>query len=877
MFKKNFKFSTCPNCRGKGCVRCNNIGVFLQGGFQIFYWGPTSPQRYLAHRKINLILNDFIDALALIFGIAILIYQLAVLVWEGGKVSGVLGFALLSLCFVFFRLSRRREYQQKLDPSLLSGEKREYLGTSPFLKEGEGLDVEPFLDRPALIVFLKAKGLNPASLLRTLLQFPDIKKIILRLGLPFQELREKYAKMVSPNRRREFIFEAGFKKTILAALVSALSLGRKTIGRPELFLGLLQAEPKLLAFFEDRNLNWSALYHTAEWIYYAESLRARWKRFLARARLKPGGVMNRAYTSRATPVLDRVSEDLTLQAKHGALPFLINREKELQEILVNLSQADGNVILVGKPGVGKSALAYGLANLMAEESVPSVLEDKRLVSFDLAALVKSANPAVLLQKVISEVIASGNIILFIDNISNLIGLGQVSAGLDAAEILMPVLPKPTVNVIGVSSEEDYHTILEQQSDFLSRFQVIKIEEPDQNLCLKILESRVGLIEYQENIFFTYPALEQAITLSQKYIYDTYLPAKAINLLTDAASKVLVQGKSRIVRGEDIVHLVEEQIKVPLSKISREEGKKLLNLEEEMHKRIVDQEEGVAMVAEALRRARAGMRSEKRPICSLLFVGPTGVGKTETAKTLAEIYFGSEGAMIRLDMSEYQTPEAINKLIGPPSGFSGAERGGYLTEAVRKKPFSLLLLDELEKAHPDILNAFLQVIEDGRLTDSRGRTIDFTNTIIIATSNAGTPEITQAVKQGIELTKIKPQIIEEVLTQYFRLEFLNRFDGIVLFQPLSPENVFAIAKLMLAEVGKRLAKKNIRFSYTEEMAQELAQKGFDSVFGARPLRRLIQDTVDNALARQIISGELGARDLAILEKGGKITIQQAEEI
>jgi len=859
----------------------------LQTEKRIFYWGPSREDRYLHRQRFSLILNNFFDYLVLFFGIAALIYQAVVFVWERGFfVSPFLWAGILALAFAGFRFFRRKEKQKRLKFSKKPSPEIKAKSLSGLLQSKDLLDAQPFLSRPVKLTLIKAWAqaggtLEPFFIFRNLFSYRKVEELILRLGLDPGDLNKQWRKQTRHFRREAGVgFNLVFKKLVLESLAFALFLSRETISPLEFFLGAVKAEPKLLALFQDQDLDLKALYCTAEWIYNKKEFIRRWKKFSARARFKPKGVMNRAYTSRATPVLDRVSDDLTVQARAGALPLLINRQKEIDEILVNLKQADGNAILMGKPGVGKSAIVYGLANLMAAEEVPEILQDKRLVSLDAASLFsvpgEGERPIVILKKIISEIIKSGNIILFIDNISNLIGLGRGGSGLDAAEIVMRVLPKPTVHAIGISTEEDYHQVLEAKGDFLRRFQIIKVAEPDPDLTLEILESSSSLIEYQENVFFTYPALDQAIVLSQQYIYDGYLPAKALNLLADAASFAHRKGKLRVVRGEDVIRLVEERVKVPISKVTKEEGKKLLHLEDEMHKRIVDQEEGVGMVAEALRRARADMREKKRPIASLLFAGPTGVGKTETAKTLAEIYFGSEAKMIRLDMSEYQAPDSINKLIGASAGHGSGGRG-YLTEAARKNPFSLILLDELEKAHPDILNAFLQVVEDGRLTDGRGRTIDFTNAIIIATTNAGTDEITQAIKGGVKLAQIKKRFIENVLTKHYRLEFLNRFDGIVLFRPLAPEHVVAIAGLMLEKVRERLLAKNMHFSYTKEAAEDLAKKGFDPVFGARPLRRLIQDTVDNALAKHILSGELGPRDVAVLEAGGQITIKQAEEI
>jgi len=385
-----------------------------------------------------------------------------------------------------------------------------------------------------------------------------------------------------------------------------------------------------------------------------------------------------------------------------------------------------------------------------------------------------------------------------------------------------------------------------------------------------------MIEHKYKVFFTYDAIEKSVRLSQRYVHDQFLPAKAVKVLEEAAIAASARGARTWVTGEDVARVISDKTKVKITRITEEESVKLLNLEDRIHQRIVNQEEAVNLVASALKRARAELRDEKRPIVNLMFLGPTGVGKTELAKTVSEIYFGGEDKMIRVDMSEYQNQESINRLIGSPPGFRGGTAGGYLTDAVRKAPFSLVLLDEFEKAHPDILNLFLQVMDDGRLTDGAGRTIDFTNSIIIATSNAGTQEIQDGMRQGKSIEVIQEQLMSEVLKPYFRPELLNRFDSIVLFKPLSMDHVIQIARLMLNQVRKRLEQKGIILKVTNEAVTELAEAGYDPTMGARPLRRVIQERVDNALADHLLSGQLGRRDIAILEPGGKIKVEKAQK-
>lgn len=402
---------------------------------------------------------------------------------------------------------------------------------------------------------------------------------------------------------------------------------------------------------------------------------------------------------------------------------------------------------------------------------------------------------------------------------------------------------------------------------------VPVSEPSKNQTIQILESHVAEIEGRHRVFFTYEALERIVDLSDRYLHNQFLPAKAINLMTEAGSWI-AQRESKVISGEDVAALVSRKTNIPLTQVTARESTVLMNLEQIMHERIIGQDEAVKLVVSALRRSRAELRDEKRPISNLLFLGPTGVGKTELAKTVAASYFGREEAMTRLDMSEYQNQDSIARLIGAP----GSNRGGVLTEAIRANPFTVLLLDEIEKAHPDILNIFLQVMDDGRLTDVLGRTIDFTNVILIATSNAGANFIQDEVLKNTPVEKIKDALLRGgVLRDIFRPEFLNRFDGIVVFKSLTREEIFQVAGLMLKGVAKRLATKGITLTVTREAQEELARNGFDPIFGARPLRRVIQEQVDNALANQLLKGEIGRRDEVVLDTGGRISVKKAQQL
>ncbi len=425
-------------------------------------------------------------------------------------------------------------------------------------------------------------------------------------------------------------------------------------------------------------------------------------------------------------------------------------------------------------------------------------------------------------------------------------------------------------LIATTTNEDYIKYLEgkQLAQVLRK---VNILETDKNQTIQILESHVGYLENKHKIYFTYNSLEKIFDLADRYLPDQHLPQKALQILEAVALQVAKNNRQdKLVRSEDVAVYVSGITNIPLTTISADESSKLLNLEADIHQRVIGQDEAVKQVSTALQRARAELRDKKRPIVNLLFLGPTGVGKTELAKAVAEKYFGNEENMIRLDMSEYQNQDSLDRLLGSAT----ANIPGLLTEAVRHQPFALLLLDEVEKAHPDILNVFLQVMEDGRLTDALGRTVDFTNLIIVVTSNAGTSYIQEQISQGRKTEDFKDDLIKNKLQGIFRPEFLNRFDGVILFKPLTEEEIFTIAGLMLNKVKQRLELKGIFFEVTKEAQRELAQAGFDPVFGARPLRRVIQEQVDNALAKFLLQGSLNRRDIVVYDVGGEIRVKKA---
>ncbi len=693
-----------------------------------------------------------------------------------------------------------------------------------------------------------------------------------RLGLDFDVMKEAITRRLSsreigkPTRVGE-----DAQRVLLQALSSASTHRRAYITSLEVFAESYRAEPFLQELLLDSGVSETQFFSMIEWLRIHDRMVKRYQGFKKAALFKPTGPMNRAMTSVATPLLDSVSEDLTTAAVYGRLPMLIGREKEREEIFRIIEGGGQSVVLVGHEGVGKTALLEGVAQLMVEERVPKILQDKRLVRISVPHLVSGADPTLAQERlltILSEVARSRNIILAVTDVDQLItGVGAA----DLAATLVDFLSRSGTFAIATTSAQAYVGSVEQS--VLSRvFQKVDVAEPTQPQAIAMLQSKIGGIEQQQGVIFTYEAVERVVSLTGRYMHESYLPSKAIEIAREVALWVKTQeGEGALVNGEHVAQIVSRKTGVKAQAVEEDESAKLLGLEEKMHERIIGQEEAVSSVAAALRRARTQLRSQGRPIATFLFLGSTGVGKTELAKTVAQTYFGDEKLMVRMDMSEYQATDSVNRLLGVP----GSGQGGLLTESVRKTPFSIVLLDELEKAHPNILNLFLQVFEDGRLTDAAGRTIDFTNTIIIATSNAGTAYIQEAVGRDEEVAVMRTHLIEEELQGVYRPEFLNRFDGIVVFTPLTQDHVDQITRLFMSKVAARLEPKGIGFRAEPEAVRELSKKGFDPKFGARPLRRVVQEVVDNAIATALLEGKVQRRDTIVLKTGGLIDVEKGE--
>ena len=637
--------------------------------------------------------------------------------------------------------------------------------------------------------------------------------------------------------------------------------------------------------------------------------------------------------SNKTTTLNQFGRDLTEYARIGKLDPVIGRDNEIERVIQVLSRrTKNNPVLIGEPGVGKTAIAEGLAQKIIKGDVPESLQNKRVVTLDMGSMVAGSKYRgefeERMKKVMEEIRNAGDVILFIDEMHTLVGAGAAEGAIDAANILKPVLARGELQCIGATTLDEYRKHVEKDAALERRFQPITVGEPTKEETRLILQGLRDRYEAHHRVKITDAAIDAAVTLSDRFITDRFLPDKAIDLIDEAASRVrlqttitppdlkdleeqlslLQQEKESAIKNEEfekaaefrdqeqklrqkmdglrnewknkrsltepmvteeeIAHVVSKWTGIPVMKLKQEETDRLLKMEGIIHQRVIGQNEAVDAVSKAVRRARAGLKDPKRPIGSFIFLGPTGVGKTELARALAEALFGDENAMVRLDMSEYMERHTVSRLVGSPPGYVGYEEGGQLTEKVRRKPYSVVLLDEIEKAHPEVFNVLLQVLEDGRLTDAHGRAVDFRNTVIIMTSNVGANLIERSSSIGFQITqdeendnykKMKDKVLEE-LKRTFRPEFLNRIDEVIVFHALTREQITNIVDLMAKPVIKQLADRGIKLELSEEAKEVLARDGFDPIFGARPLRRSIQRLIENPLSEELLKGNLQSNSL-----------------
>ncbi|PIR75430.1 MAG: hypothetical protein CO030_03460 [Candidatus Magasanikbacteria bacterium CG_4_9_14_0_2_um_filter_42_11] len=884
-----------------------SMGVVLRK--KLLFWGTSLSRRDIAFRRMRTWLERFELLGSALFGVGLMgffVYALFVqerLVevltfdfwWGRPELNTLLvWFSLTAWCFLLYRnIARKKEIQvvEQYDENVLPN-KEGMVGVVDSWQQALSLykgknrrDISRVATPEALQVLenaslfahrLGADVVSPWHVFHALLGSSSIASVFVRLGLPQKKLQAVVAKACGKGstRKESVALSDDVQQILFHAYEYAYDARQEYLHVTELLLALVRQSVPVQELFYDLNVDGHKLLNVIEWLRIRERLQKQHRAFQKAASRRSKYGLDKAMTAVATPFLNSFSHDLTLAAKFGRLEPCVARENEIDEIFRIIEGGRQSVVLVGDRGVGKMSIVAGIAARMVEEKVPARIKDKRLVQLSTSSLLAGTTITGAQERLINimnEVARAGNIIFFIDGIDDLVGSGGQGAvqGLDVSETLAEFLGAGQFLTLSTTTITGYNQSIVNSSvgQVLAR---VDIDEMTDDQAIQVLESKVGFVEYKQQVFFSYDALEQSVVLAKKFLHDQHLPESALAIMTESASFVHnTKGVNTLVEGEDVASIVAQKTGIPTTSITDDESTKLMKLEEDMHKQVIGQDEAVSLVANALRRARAEVRSQKRPIANFLFLGPTGVGKTELAKTIARTYFGGEDRMIRIDMSEYQDKSGIYRLIGQP----GQQGTGILTEAVRQNPFSLLLLDEMEKADPDVLNLFLQVFDDGRLTDSVGRVIDFTNTIIIATSNAGTAFVQQQIASGIPLEDIRQTLIHGELKQYYRPEFLNRFDGIVLFRSLSRDEIKKIASLMLGRVKKDIEAKGMSFVVEESALEALAEVGYDPEFGARPMRRAIQDKVENQLAELILSKKLNRRDRLILGEGARIRVER----
>jgi len=762
-------------------------------------------------------------------------------------------------------------------------------------------------------------------------------KVLKSMGVNLKDARIEVEKIIGRGSgfvAVEIPFTPRAKRVLELSLEEARQLGHNYIGTEHLLLGLIrEGEGVAARVLENLGVDLS-------------KVRTQVIRMLgetAEVAAGSGGPTGR----NKTPTLDEFGSNLTQMAADGKLDPVVGRQKEIERVIQILGRrTKNNPVLIGEPGVGKTAIAEGLAQRIANNDIPDILEEKRVVTLDIGLLVAGTKYRgefeERLKKIMDEIRQAGNVILVIDEVHTLIGAGAAEGAIDAANILKPALARGELQCIGATTLDEYRKHIERDAALERRFQPVQVGEPSVDETIEILYGLRERYEQHHKLKILDEALEAAAKLSDRYISDRFLPDKAIDLVDEAGSRVrlmnsqlppaakeldkelreVLKQKDDAVRSQDfdlagelrdremeikeqirtiasnkkneadgeespsvdaeeIAHIVASWTGVPVNKITESESEKLMHMEDTLHQRIIGQEDAVKATSRAIRRARVGLKNPNRPIASFIFSGPTGVGKTELTKALAAYFFGSEDAMIRLDMSEYMERHTVSKLIGSPPGYVGYNEGGQLTEAVRRRPYTVVLFDEIEKAHPDIFNMLLQILEDGRLTDAKGRTVDFKNTLLILTSNIGSKVIEKGGgglgfefaddQQEAKYNRIR-SLVNEELKSYFRPEFLNRLDEIIVFRQLNKDEVKEISEILLKEVFERLTEKEITLEVTDKFKERLVDEGYNPAYGARPLRRAIMRLLEDVLAEEILSGRLGEGDTATVDIDAENKVQ-----
>ena len=762
-------------------------------------------------------------------------------------------------------------------------------------------------------------------------------KVLSNQGITAEKVKEEIEEIVGIGEELETSEQIGFtprsKRVIENAFLDARRLGTEYIGTEHLLIGIMKEGDSIATrILLEEDVNPQMLYNELVKVLNEEGTEK-----------QEENEANRKGSYNSTPTLNQYGVDLTKQAKEGKLDPVIGRKDEIQRVIQILSRrTKNNPCLIGEPGVGKTAVAEGLAEKIVAGDVPEILKNKRVVSLDMASMVAGAKYRgdfeERIKKALKEVQKAGDVIIFIDEIHTIVGAGSAEGAVDAANILKPLLARGEIQLIGATTLKEYRKYIEKDAALERRFSPVTVNEPTEEETIKILKGLRDKYEAHHNVKITDEAIKSAVELSTRYINDRFLPDKAIDLIDEAASKVRMKSytepesfktikdeiekldkekeeairvqdfekaakirdkennkkkelenakkdwenknskKVSTLKEEDIANVIATWTGIPVTKVSQSENDKLKNLEENLHKRVIGQDEAVSAVAKAIKRSRMGLKDPNKPIGSFLFLGPTGVGKTELSKALAENLFGSEDSLIRIDMSEFMESHSVAKLIGSPPGYVGYDEAGQLTEKIRRKPYSVILFDEIEKAHPDVMNMLLQVLDDGRLTDSQGRTVNFKNTVIIMTSNIGAKLITDRKTLGFvnqedneekEYEGIKKNVMEE-LKKEFKPEFLNRIDEIIVFHKLEDKEIRQIINIMLKNVAKLLEKQGIKLEVDEKAKELIAKKGTDKSYGARSLKRAIQTMVEDKIAEAMLDGKIN-NEVKITAKDDEIIV------
>ena len=821
-------------------------------------------QIYKAVRLENLVIFRFRKLLKkiffvfLVFFLILFIYSFIFADYSNEANKRILGFFLIFFSAYFFSWLNSVFFDLKIKNPELEVSLEKVLNFPEKYNLAEFLDFESAKVFSKAIDFSKKKKDIPLSLL--LLYFivesksQEIKFIFNRLSLDIKEIKKKIEdeiNKIKKQKKNNFSLEEITKK----ALIVAKERKRNRVYLRDLLFVLSKENIFFQKYLIVKDLKPEDIDNLGKWFERVEKEIKRTKKFWAYDNLLKKGSLARNWTSGYTVTLNKYSIDITEEVRQNSFK-LVDHQKELNLLERYLTETEiNNVLIIGEKGVGKRSIIYGFAyNALLGKNI-SILNYKRVVELDMPRLLAEIEDVekveLILDQIFQEVAKAGNIILLIDNFHNYVSQPSSKIGIiDISGIISSYLQLPQFQLIAITTYEGLHRYIEKQEFLLSSFRKVEVLPISKEDTLELLENLVFFYEKKYKIFISYPVLREIIDLSDRYLPSLAFPEKAINVLDSVMAYVANEKKEKFVLVEDVAKIITERTEIPVGKIEEKEKEILLHLEDLIHQRIINQEEAVKDIAVALRRGRTGIVIKNGPIGSFLFLGPTGVGKTETAKALAEIYFGSEERMIRLDMSEFQEIKDIKRLIGSETG------EGILTVQVRENPFSLVLLDELEKAHPNILNLFLQVLDEGYLTDGLGRKVNFKNTIIIATGNAGYKVILESLKNNISWEKVKQRLLDYIFNNnIFRPEFVNRFDALVVFKPLTKQNLLAIAELIMSRLKKNLQEKGIEFVITEELKEKIVQLSYNPVFGARQMRRVVQDKVENVIASDLLSGKI----------------------